>query len=120
ILQGTLILAVSSVVFAATDMTWVAVPALAVSGFAMATTGIAAQTLIQMAVDSDMRGRVLSLYGILFRGGPAVGAVLMGFASEWFGLRWPVFIGAAIVVASWLWARLRRDRIIAGLEPPEA
>jgi MFS family permease len=53
-----------------------------------------------------MRGRVMALHGMIFRGGPAISAVVMGGASEHFGLRWPIAAGALICVAYWAWARL--------------
>ena len=63
-----------------------------------------------------MRGRVMGLYGLIFRGAPAVGALAAGIASAHFGLRWPVLFGALLVVAVWLWAYLSRERIAAALE----
>jgi len=41
-----------------------------------------------------MRGRVMALYGMIFRAGPALGALLIGSLSERFGLRLPLAIGA--------------------------
>ena len=121
-LANTLISALSGVLFAATDSLWLAVPLLVVNGFAMAGMGISAQTLIQVSVDARMRGRVLSLFGLIFRGGPALGALIMGAASDHVGLRLPIFLGAVIVLGVWLWARLRQSRMIESLErqqPPQ-
>jgi len=39
-------------------------------GFCVSVAGIASQTLVQLASDRNMRGRVMSLYGLIFRGGP--------------------------------------------------
>ena len=77
--------------------------------------GIASQTLVQLASDRNMRGRVMGLYGLIFRGGPAIGALGAGIISVQLGLRWPVVIGALLLVAAWLWAYLIRDRIAAAL-----
>ena len=49
-----------------------------------------------------MRGRVMGLYGLIFRGGPAIGALGAGIISVHLGLRWPVVIGAVLLVAAWL------------------
>ena len=62
-----------------------------------------------------MRGRVLGLYGLIFRGAPAIGALAAGIASAHFGLRWPVFFGALLVVAVCLWTYSSRKRIAASL-----
>jgi MFS family permease len=112
----TLLMAAGLFAFTLTDDYWVALPCLFVTGFAMVVTGIAAQTLVQYAVAAEMRGRILALYGMIFRGGPAVGSLVMGLLSSPFGLRAPVAAGALLTVAVWLWARLRQGRIAASLE----
>jgi predicted MFS family arabinose efflux permease len=114
-LATSAISALAIVAAISTDRMWAAVPAVAVFGFCSSASGIASQTLVQLASDRAMRGRVMGLYGLIFRGGPAVGALTAGFASTYFGLRWPVFVGALLVVAAWLWAFLRRGRIAEGL-----
>jgi len=108
--------ALAATVVVATDNLWVALPALFIFGSAMATSGIAIQTLIQLASAPDMRGRVMGLYGLIFRGAPALGALGAGILSAYVGLRWTVFFGALLVVAIWLWFFLVRKRIAAALE----
>jgi hypothetical protein len=50
----------------------------AIMGAAMSVHGICAQTLAQSASDPAMRGRVLSLWGLIVRAFPALGALLLG------------------------------------------
>jgi MFS family permease len=119
-LGSSLAAALAAVLAIATDQLWLAVPALVVFGGAMSSAGIATQTLIQLASDRRMRGRVMGLYGLIFRGAPAVGALAAGIASAHFGLRWPVLLGALLVMAVWLWAYLSRERIAAALETQDA
>lgn len=94
--------------FVATQWMWLAVPAMMMCGFAMACTGIGSQTMIHLAVAPSMRGRVLSMHGMIFRSGPAIGALVMGAASDFLGLRLPLAIGALLVlcVVGWLLARI--------------
>jgi MFS family permease len=82
----------------------------------MTITGVGAQTLIQAAVDIRMRGRIMALYGMIFRAGPAVGAVLMGSLSVHFGLRLPLAVGALVSCGFWLWTRFKQRRIAETLE----
>jgi len=82
----------------------------------MTITGIGAQTLLQAAVDIRMRGRIMALYGMIFRAGPAVGAVLMGSLSERFGLRLPLALGALVSCGFWAWTRLKQRRMAETLE----
>ncbi len=55
---------------------------------------------MQVAVDEAMRGRVLSLFGLIFRGGPALGALIMGAASELVGLQAPLAVGALLGIGA--------------------
>jgi predicted MFS family arabinose efflux permease len=114
---GSALTAIAAIV---TDHLWFAVPAVVAYGFCSAAAGIASQTLVQLASNRNMRGRVMGLYGLIFRGGPAIGALSAGIISVQLGLRWPVFIGAVMVMAAWLWAYLRRDRIAAALRAPDS
>ena len=111
-----LVAALAVLAFAATDEFWFALPCLLVAGVALVLNGVGSQTLIQHAVDGAMRGRVLSLYGTLFRGGPAIGALAMGWLSNQVGLRWPVAGGALLCVGFWFWVRGREAAIARALE----
>jgi MFS family permease len=95
---------------------WVAVPALTGAGFGMVVSGVGVQTLMQLSVDASMRGRVLSIFGLTFRGVPAVGALMMGAASEYIGLRWPLAFGACFVVLVVIVARHRLREVSSTLE----
>ncbi|HEY6335981.1 MAG TPA: MFS transporter [Alphaproteobacteria bacterium] len=108
--------AVAMAGFAATHVFWLAALCLFAAGFSMVVTGVGGQTLLQSAMDPAMRGRVMSLYGIIFRGGPALGTLLMGVSTGPLGLHWPVIGAAAIAGAYWAWARLDRARLAKELE----
>lgn len=116
VLASSFMLGLMTILFAASQQLWLAVPTMAIAGFCMVFSGIGSQTLVQMAVAGNMRGRVLSLYGQIFRGAPALGALAMGFASERLGLQWPVALGAGILLLVCFWARRRVQRIAASLE----
>ena len=114
------LLAAMLIGFSATDIFWLALPCLAVAGFAMIVVGAGEQTLLQNAVDPGLRGRVMGLYGMINRGGPAVGALVMGTLSSYVGLQWPVAGGAAICLLVWLWARSRQEIMTRALEGEDA
>lgn len=120
VLLASAIQGLAMLVFVATDSLWFALPALAVAGFAMISAGVGNQTLIQHAVAEEMRGRVMGFYGLTFRCGPALGALVMGWASEFVGLRWPLAIGAVLILALCARLWLRHARIAAATEAPGA
>ncbi len=107
---------VACVVFGMFPWFWLGVAAIAVSGATMVAFGTGAQTMLQSAVDDKMRGRVLSVWGITFRGGPAVGALAMGWLAEFWGFGPPVALGGAICVLIGVFAYRRRAPLIALLE----
>ena len=118
VLANTLIMSLAIIAFTATDSFTMALPCVFVAGTAMVITGIGAQTLIQASTDRGMAGRVMALYGMIFRAGPALGAVVMGTASEHFGLRLPLAIGAVVSCLCWALTLHRRKAIMASLEDP--
>lgn len=121
IVLGLLLMALALLAFTATDVFWLAWPFLIVAGFAMVAQAVASQTLVQIGVASEMRGRVMGIYGIVARGGPAIGALFMGILSDQIGLRLPVAAGAALCLVLWLWSIRRMDAITTAIEtdPPQ-
>lgn len=111
-----LLLSAALIAFTATDVFWLALVCLVVVGFAMIVVGVGEQTLIQAAVDPAMRGRVMGLYGMIGRGAPALGALVMGGLSTVVGFRWPVAGGAVLCLGAWLWAQRRKRMMAAALE----
>lgn len=114
----SLLTALAILGFAATDWFAAGVVFAAISGLFMAISGVSAQSIIQLSVDSSVRGRVLSLYGIVVRAGPAIGAMLLGGASEFVGLRPPLIAGAVVCIAVWLLVSRHRARVEAALGEP--
>ncbi len=112
--------AVAAICISATSTLWIAVPCIGAFGFCLSSAGIAIQTIIQLSSERSMRGRVMGIYGLIFRGAPAIGALAAGSASVHFGLRWPVVVGAAIVIAAATWTFSKHAEISAALSNPEA
>jgi MFS family permease len=106
----------SMIAFSATANFWLALPLIAVMGFASAVSGTGAQTLVQYAVKSEIRGRVMAFYSIIVRGSPAFGAILMGWFAEFYGLRLAVAVSAVMCLLAWAWAIRRQSAMIVALE----
>jgi len=80
-------------------------------GFASLTMLTAANATLQLSTAPAMRGRVMSLYMIVFLGATPVGSPLVGWVGEYVGPRWSIGVGSvsALLVAVWaLWWTQRR------------
>ncbi|CAN0261321.1 unnamed protein product [Discosporangium mesarthrocarpum] len=106
-------IAVFQFAFVATEFFWVSVIVFTGWGFMLNGSGIIIQSLIQANVPNEIRGRVVSLYGMIWLGIPAVGAFAMGAAADFVGFRLPVAIGAGVIIVAFLWAVPRRARFRA-------
>ena len=102
--------------FIATGWFPLAVLCAAIIGACGSVHGISIQTLVQSAADGAMRGRVLSLWGMITRACPALGALVVGAAGEGLGLRVPVLVAVLLALALLAWGLGRQRRIAAALE----
>ena len=96
---------------------------IAIVGFFIVLGAITSQTLIQSAVDSGIRARVISITMVLAWGLPAVGALGMGWIAEFLGLPFTLALGGALTVLLWLWAHRTGKQLAPILEgglDPEA
>ena len=94
-----LVLTLATACFVATHHFAIGVVCIAVMGAATTMHGISIQTLLQNSASSAMVGRVLSLWGMITRAAPAMGALTYGVASEFLGLQIPVLLGCLLCVA---------------------
>ncbi len=102
---------------------WLFAAWLPVVGVAALTMLASLQTVVQLSVDADIRGRVLAFYMMIFMGGTPFGAPLVGWIGENFGARWTLIGGGAAtlvaVLLATLWLVKAEDAdIYEPLEPP--
>ncbi len=116
IFGGFVGLALSTLALVATESFLAGVISAGLLGYTLNTMSTSTQALTQSAVDNDMRGRVMSLYLLIFRGMPAIGSVLAGHAAELYGLRATFAAGAAVCLAIWLYAMPKRHAIALAME----
>jgi len=75
------------------------------TGLSALTVMVTANSMIQLSVAPEVRGRVMALYMAVFMGGTPVGSPVIGWIGETFGARWTILIatvtcGIAVVVAT--------------------
>jgi predicted MFS family arabinose efflux permease len=77
-------------------------------GLSALTALTTANAMVQLSVDSAMRGRVMALYMAIFMGGTPLGAPLIGWIGDVWGSRWTIGIGTiavglvTVAVSGWL------------------
>ena len=86
-------------------------------GASIVVSGIASQTLIQINSGGRFRGRMLALHVVIFRGGPAVGALGIGALSDLAGLPSALLAAAVACLLSTAWLWIGRERMWSSLEP---
>ncbi len=90
----------------------------AVAGFGLILYVSSTNTLIQMNTEDAFRGRVMSLYTLMFVGTAPLGALLAGIVGQRFGAPVATSLCAVILLAGAMWMS-RRLRAIAAREQAE-
>jgi MFS family permease len=86
-------LGASLVLFSGSHWYWISFMILVLSGFAMMMQFTATNTLIQAMVPDQLRGRVMSLYSMMFLGMSPLGSLLAGAVADRIGAPITVAIG---------------------------
>ncbi|MCZ6447533.1 MAG: MFS transporter [Alphaproteobacteria bacterium] len=118
VLSTTLVMGLALPAFALVENFSIALVFLVILGFMLVVSGTGTQALMHTAVAGEFRGRVLSLYAVVFRGVPAIGAIALGLVAEVVGLG-PAVAGAGLIcVLAWAAALPRRKALQVALEAP--
>ena len=89
----------SLVLFSLSRYFWLSFALLVPAGFSMMTQMGATNTLLQVMVPDRLRGRVMSLYSMMFIGMGPIGAFVGGAVAARVGAPWTVGVGGVICVA---------------------
>lgn len=72
--------------------------ALVVAGVLTITVTTTANSITQVTADARLRGRVMSVYMMVFLGGTPIGAPTVGWIAEHLGVRWSLVLGGLVSV----------------------
>ncbi len=86
--------------FAATNSFWFGVACVVAMSVAAVGMDITSQVIVQVTVKGELRGRIMSLWGLFTRSGSAWGAVLLGWMSGFMGLQWPILAAAVTALVA--------------------
>jgi MFS family permease len=102
---GTVAFAIAGLAFAWTPGFVTALFVLAVFGALLTTSGIAGTSYVQINTPTAQLGRVMAIYSIIFRLGPAIGALCLGAVADRAGVSAATagfaMLALAILVALW-------------------
>lgn len=89
---------ISLILFSFSSNFWLSLLLLAPIGFSMMTQMSSSNTLIQAMVPDELRGRVMSVYSMMFMGMAPLGALLAGTLAEILGAPYTVALGGTICI----------------------
>jgi MFS family permease len=124
-------LGISLVCFSFSRSLWLSVALLLPAGYSMMLQMACSNTLIQTMVPDELRGRVMSVYSMMFMGMAPFGAFFGGALAHRLGAPFTVAVGgvACFMGAVWFWRVLPELRIearrliiaqgMSGGEPPQ-
>jgi MFS family permease len=126
---GIALVTLSAVAFGISTMVLSAMPSAILYGLLLVPTGLATMLVttasnatMQLGVEPEMRGRVMSVYTLVFLGGTPIGSPLVGWIGQHVGPRWAVGVGGlvaltAAIVGAYALARVKelslRERLAA-------
>ena len=122
---------VALIAFSFSRVYWLSIVLLLPAGFSLMIQMGSSNTLIQSMVPDRLRGRVMSLYSMVFMGMAPIGSLLAGAAADRVGAPWTVACGGliALVAAGVFWTFLPGIRVgarrlivaqqMAGGDPPQ-
>ncbi|KPC67882.1 MFS transporter [Streptomyces sp. NRRL F-6602] len=113
---AALVFGVLELVAALAPSYWLFAALMAPIGLAGLTFNVTANSSVQLASDPAMRGRVMSLFMMVFVGGTPIGGPLMGWITDAWGARMGFLAGGLISAAAAVAVGLVLARI-AGLRP---
>lgn len=94
--------ALAAIVLTQAQRSVIAVIAAMVIGAAITRGLVSTQTFVQLTTPDGLRGRVLSVHGLIARGSPALGALVIGFAADRIGLARAVEVSSGALILSLL------------------
>ena len=114
-IAGGFMLVLATLGFCASDRLELGLLFAALCAFSLNTMSTSIQTITQSTVHDDMRGRVMSLYSLIFRGMPALGAVVLGILADRIGLQASFAFAAGVSLLFWLLVAAQRGSIAAAV-----
>jgi hypothetical protein len=83
----------ATILFGASNLLWLTMLALILIGASDGLSTIIRNTVRQLLTPDAMRGRMMSITQIFFKGGPQLGEMEAGFVAQWLGVPFAIISG---------------------------
>ena len=93
--------------FAQSNTVWISEALLFVAGAAMMVVFSTVTSLVQLIAPNEMRGRVMSIYMLAFRGGMPLGSLVSGYLATFIGAPLVISINGVLLVVVALYFLVR-------------
>jgi MFS family permease len=109
VLVGLLTFGVALIAFSQSRVFALSIALNLLAGYGMVLYAASTNTLVQLTVDDVFRGRVMSLYTLMFVGTAPLGSYVLGAVAQRFGAPAATILSGAVCVvgATWVYLRLR-------------
>jgi MFS family permease len=104
-------LGISLILFSFSNVFWLSLILLVPVGFSMMTQMSSSNTLIQSMAPDELRGRVMSVYSMMFMGMAPLGALLAGSLAGILGAQYTVAIGGVACIIGSIFFGLRLPKL---------
>ncbi len=105
--MGNLLFPVALLLFSISRSFTFSLVVMFVTGFSFVCQNVLANTMLQLFSPDEMRGRVMSLYSMMFQGMSRLGSLQAGLMADWISAPVSVGIGAAVSVVYALFVAVR-------------
>ncbi|MDH7499456.1 MAG: MFS transporter [candidate division NC10 bacterium] len=102
LLLGAILFLLSLFLFTLSTHLYLSLFLLVLVGFFMITFLATANTLLQITVSDELRGRIMGLFVMALLGMVPLGSLQLGFLAQHLGAPWAIRIGTALCMLSWL------------------
>ena len=106
-----IVLGVATIGFARSTAVWLSCVMMFFGGAAMMTVFASITSLVQVITEDNMRGRVMSVYNVAFRGGMPVGMLIVGKLIPMYSAPLTMSVVGALTIALALYYLLVQRRI---------
>ena len=116
VLASMVVLGIAMLGFAMAPTLLIALPLAALIGGGMTIRAAGIQTLIQLSATEDLRGRVMSIFGLFLNSGAALGGLGVGLLADAIGLRQAIALSAVASLLVLAIVMMRRHQMRDAVE----